>query len=65
LLLGSSLRLASQLDRNLALEDEFAGELGNGLLGFFCSGEVDKGVANGTGGTRVGGDRSGLARARY
>lgn len=59
-LLTSGLGLASELNRDLALEDLLAGELLDGTLGLGRGGKVDKGVANGTVGTRVLGDRNGL-----
>ena len=62
LLLGSSLRLACQLNRDLTLQDEFASKLLDGFLGFVGSREVNEGIANWSGGTRIGRDRRGLAR---
>ena len=59
--LGVSLRSAGQLDRHLALEDSLAIQLGNGTLSLRRSGQSDKGISNGTRGTGIGGDCSGLA----
>ena len=56
-----SLGLAGELDRDLAVKNGFAVELGDGALGLGGGGEVDKGVADGAGGARVDGDRGGLA----
>lgn len=61
LLLCSSLRLASELNRDLPIEDELSGELVNSFLSLICGREVDESVAYWAGGTRVGRDRGGLA----
>ena len=61
LLLGGGLRLASQLHGDLTIQYEFASEIGYGFLGFVCSGKVDKGVTDRSGGTRIGGNGGGLA----
>ena len=50
------LRLASQLDRNLTLEDLLARELFNGSVGLVCRGKVHEGVANGAVGAGIHGD---------
>lgn len=60
-LLASGLGLASELDRDLALEDLLAGELLNGALSLGGGREVDEGVANGTVGAGVLGDGDRLA----
>lgn len=59
-LLTSRLRLASELDGNLALQDLLAGELLNGTLGLSGSRKIDEGVANGAVGTGVLRDRDRL-----
>lgn len=61
-LLTSGLRLASQLDGNLALKDLLARELLDGALGLSRSGEVDKGVTDRAIGARVLWDRDRLTR---
>ena len=53
------LRLASQLDRNLTLEDLITRELLDGSVGLVCGGEVHEGVTNGAIGAGV--DRDGGA----
>jgi hypothetical protein len=53
--------LASELDGNLAVKDGLAVQLLNGALGLVGGGQVDEGIANGTSGARVGGDRGGFA----
>jgi hypothetical protein len=60
-LLSSGLRLAGELDRNLALEDLLAGELSDGALGLGGSREIDESVANRAVGSRILRDRDGLA----
>lgn len=52
--------LASKLDTDLSLLDLLAAELFDGTVGLLLGGEVDKGVANGTTGAGVGGDRGGF-----
>ena len=63
-LLAGRLGLASELDRNLALEDLLAGEFLNGTFGLGGGREVDEGVADRAVGARVLGDRNGLTVAR-
>jgi hypothetical protein len=53
--------LASELDRDLAFEDIFAGEISDGLFSTLSSLQIDKGIANRTVGAGVDGDRGGLA----
>lgn len=55
------LRSAGELDGDLAVKDGLAVELSNGALGLRWGGEGDEGVADGTGGARVGRDGRGLA----
>ena len=50
------LRLTSQLDRDLAIQDLFARELRYGTLSLGGSGKVNKRIPNRTSGTRVGRD---------
>lgn len=57
----SSLGLASQLDRHLALKDLLSGELSDGAVGLGGGREVDERVADGALGAGVLGDRNGLA----
>lgn len=57
----SSLGLASELDRHLALKDLFSGELSDGAVGLGGGGEVDERVADGALGAGVLGDGNGLA----
>lgn len=52
-LLCVGLGLASELDRNLALQNFFARELGNGALGLGWGGQVDEGIADRALGSRV------------
>lgn len=54
------LGLASELDRDLALQDLLAGELGDGTLGLAGSREVDEGVTDRAVGARVLRDRNRL-----
>ena len=61
----AGLRLASKLDRNLAVEDRLAVEFVDGTLRFGWSGEIDKGVADRAGGARVGRDRGRLAKRTH
>lgn len=58
--LGSRLRLAGELDGNLAVKDGLAVQLLDGAVGLGGSGHVNEGVADRAGGARVGGDRGGL-----
>lgn len=60
-LLAGGLGLASELDRDLALENLLAGELLDGTLSLGGGREVDKGVADGTVGAGVLGDGDRLA----
>lgn len=60
-LLGVGLRLAGELDRNLALQNLLARELGNGTLSLAGSGQVDEGVANRALGSRVLGNSDSFA----
>jgi hypothetical protein len=55
-----SLGLASELNGHLAIQNRFAIELGNGAFSLRRSGEVNKGIANRTGGARVGRNGSGF-----
>jgi hypothetical protein len=55
---------AGQLDRDLAVEDGLAVELGDGTLGLGRGREGDEGVADGARGAGVGGDGRGLAVQR-
>jgi hypothetical protein len=55
--IGSCLRLASELDGDLAVEDVLAVQLADGTLGLRWRGEVDKGIADWASGARV--DRDG------
>lgn len=64
-LLTSRLRLASELNGDLTLEDLLAGELLDSALGFRRGGEIDKSVANRAVGTRVLGNRNRLAISKY
>lgn len=57
----AGLRLAGLLNRDLALEDLLAGKLSDGTLCLGGGGEVDEGIADGTVGAGVLGDRDGLA----
>jgi hypothetical protein len=61
-LFAGGLRLASKLDRDLALEDLLARKLTNGALSLAGGGEVDEGIANWTVGARVLGNRDRLTR---
>lgn len=60
-LLGVGFGLASELDRDLALKNLLARELGDGTLGLGGGGQVDKGVADRALGSRVLGDGDSLA----
>ena len=57
---SSRLGLASELHRNLAIEDALAVQLADGTLGFGGGRNIDEGVADGAGGARVGWDGCGL-----
>ena len=61
----SLLRLAGELDRDLALEDLLAGELCDGALGLIGGGKVDEGVADGAVGSRVLRDGNGLTKRAW
>jgi hypothetical protein len=50
------LRSACELDGDLALEDSFSVQLGDGTLGLSRGGESDEGVADGARGAGIGGD---------
>jgi hypothetical protein len=63
-LLAGGFRLASKLNRDLALKNFLARELGDSTLSLGRSGEVDKGVANGAVGAGVLWDRDRLT-VRY
>lgn len=63
-LVGTSFGLASELDRDLALQDLLARELGNGALGLGGGGQVDECVADRTLGSRVLRDGDSLAADR-
>ena len=62
--LGSRLRLAGKLDRDLAVEDGLAVQLLNSAVGLRGGGDVNEGVANGAVGAGVLGDGDGLAGSR-
>lgn len=61
-LLSGRLVLASELNRDLALEDFFAGELTDSPFGFGRSGEINEGVTNGASITRIGRNGGGITR---
>jgi hypothetical protein len=58
--LSSRLRLAGELDGDLAVKNGLTVQLLDGTVGLGGGGNVNKGVADRAGGARVGGDRSGL-----
>lgn len=60
-LLDVGLGLAGKLDRNLALEDLLARELGDGALCLGGGGEIDEGIADGALGAWVLGNGDSLA----
>jgi hypothetical protein len=62
--LSSRLRLAGELDRDLAVKNGLAVQLLDGTVGLGGGGNVNKGVADGAGGARVGGDGGGLTVRR-
>lgn len=55
------IRLASELDRDLAFQDVLARQVLNGLLRLFGSFQIDKGISDRTVGTGVDGDGSRLS----
>jgi len=61
-LIGVRLRLASELDGDLSLQDLLAAQLADGTLGFAGSREINEGVADGLVSTRVLGDGNRLPR---
>ena len=58
--ISSRLRLAGELDRDLAVKNGLAVQLLDGTVGLGRGGDVNEGVADRASGARVGGDRGGL-----
>ena len=56
--------LAGKLNRNLTVEDGLAVQFTDGTLSLSGGRDVNEGVADRTGGARVGGDGSGLAACK-